>query len=116
MISIPVPDTLEAVTLLVIGFQLSRSFSKKLDQSVQSTSTFKAQSPVIKWFIKSLLDFTHHYWVGLLIMVYGPASTYWFGLGLFLDDLPDLPRRFRAMFSVPFDLTEPAQPPQETPP
>jgi hypothetical protein len=112
MISIPVPDTLEAVTLLIIGFQLSRSFSKKLDQSIQSTPTFKAQSPVIKWFIKSLLDFTHHYWVGLLIMAYRP-DFYWFGLGLFLDDLPDLPRRFRAMFSIPVDLTEPAQPPQE---
>ncbi len=44
------------------------------------------------------LDVAHHWWIGALIMVYiAVPELFWFGAGLFVDDLPDVPRRVKEL-------------------
>ncbi len=106
------------VTWLLVGFMFSRAFAKNLDHSVQETAAFKAQGKFIQTLIKNLLNFLHHFWIGLLLIVYAPplASPLrfspdviaFFGLGLFLDDLPDIPQRFRRYFQTLFSSAQAA--------
>ncbi len=108
MLEIPVPSTLLQITWLLIGFTFARAFGKNLDQSVKASVFFHNQGCVVQWVLAGLLNWLHHFWVGLLLMVYaGPAAAvfpvnsealYFFGLGMFIDDLPDIPRRFRKYF------------------
>jgi len=95
-------NTLE-FTWLCIGFMFGRAFGKQFDQTVQRTEWFKKRSRFGKWLVKACLNFLHHFWIGLLLMSYAhttpwPVETYYFGLGLFLDDLPDVPSRLRRYF------------------
>jgi len=102
----PTPENLVEATWLIIGFLAGRCFGKQFDHMVQQTSWYKKQGMLAKWFIKALLNFTHHFWIGLLLMCYADrlpflsTEIYWFGYGLFLDDLPDIPSRFRKYFRV----------------
>ena len=99
---------LEAIFWTALGFTFSRAFGKKLDQGVQSSSWFKARRAWVQGLLKRLLDFLHHWWMGLLLWFYAPyivlptgfdSPLHYFGLGWFIDDLPDVPSRFRAFFS-----------------
>lgn len=112
-ISIPTPQTLEQATWFVIGFLFARAFGKKLDYELQDTEWFKKQHGLVQWIIKRSLDFLHHFWIGLLIVLYAeqlvgfigladPAPLIWFAYGLILDDLPDIPARFQAYFKYFF--------------
>lgn len=102
MITLPTPENLVQITWLFIGFMFGRAFGKQLDQEVQNSQWFKNRHPLCQWIIKRCLDFLHHFWIGLLIMIYvcDPCistidnEAYWFGYGLFLDDVPDIPKRF----------------------
>jgi len=107
------PQTLLGATWLVVGFLFGKSFGKQLDQKIQNKEWFKNQSGTVQWFAKTLMDFLHHFWIGLLLMLYAPQiaslhslmdyqAVYWFGVGLFLDDLPDVPSRFRKYFDYLF--------------
>lgn len=99
MITIPTPATLLAITWSIIGFMLARAF-KNIDHTIQETTGYKDLDPITQKFVAMLLDFLHHFWIGLLLMVYYPNTPeiYWFGYGLFIDDLPDLPARFKKYF------------------
>ncbi len=107
-LELPVPSTLLQVTWLLVGFMFSRAFAKNLDHAVQETDQFKAQGKFAQTLIKNLLNFLHHFWIGLLLIVYSaqiasplhfsPDVIAFFGLGLFLDDLPDIPQWFRKYF------------------
>lgn len=108
------PTTLHALTWTTIGFMFGRSFGKRLDQTIKKTEWFKQRSELVKRLIGNALDFMHHFWMGMLLMLYSaqfasaiaalgiqtvPDTYYWFGVGLFLDDLPDLPERLKKYFN-----------------
>jgi hypothetical protein len=111
-LSLPVPGTLLQVTWLIIGFMFGRAFAKYLDRTIQAADEFKCQNKLTQTLVKNALNFLHHFWMGLLLIVYASqiASPLrieadvvaFFGLGLFLDDLPDVPRRFRKYFASLF--------------
>ena len=104
MIQIPAPETLLQITWTIIGFMLARAF-KNLDHTIKETIQFEKLDPISQFLLGATLDFFHHFWIGLLMMVYsyGSQPVYWFGYGLFLDDLPDLPTRFRKYFDYLFN-------------
>jgi hypothetical protein len=102
MLAVPVPDTFEAAVWLGIGLLFARAFGKRLDQDIQASPWFKQLRPWEKWILKHSLDFLHHWWIGALIMLYIPIPiAYWFGAGIFLDDLPDIPKRVKGYFKFP---------------
>lgn len=106
---IPTPDSFASWLWLTLGIAFGRAFGKQLDQEIQQTPWFKKLKPWEKWIVKRLLDFLHHWWIGALLMLYcaDPIEVwlmpgtfinvlkelYWFGAGLLLDDMPDIPRR-----------------------
>ena len=102
-----VPTSFEALVWWGIGGGLARSFGKQLDQDIQEGAWFAEQSPWVQNLVKRLLNFLHHWWGGALIMLYGPTylpqwpvQVYWFGAGIFVDDLPDLYVRVKEMKAV----------------
>ena len=99
-LSVPIPGTFEAAVWFALGIQFGRSFGKKLDQEVQAQAWFKAWPAWAQAAGKRILDFTHHWWVGALIMLYAPGFWYWFGAGLLIDDLPDVPARFKKLLNI----------------
>lgn len=92
-IALPFPTTLEHVIWMGIGLAFGRGFGKQLDQEIQATDWFKAQHPMLQMFLKRILDTLHHWWMGGLLMVYWTGPIYWFGFGLLIDDIPDVPPR-----------------------
>ena len=100
VIQIPAPETLLQITWAIIGFMLARSF-KNLDYTIKDATLYTTMDPVSQFIVGGILDFFHHFWIGMLLMVYCNASqeVYWFGYGLFIDDLPDIPARFRKYFA-----------------
>jgi len=96
MITLPIPQTFFELVWLGIGICFGRSFGKRLDYRTQRTEWYRKRGDFSKWLVKSLLDFLHHWWIGALLMLYAPRpELFWFGYGLFLDDLPDIPQRLR---------------------
>lgn len=92
-IVVPTPASLLEWTWFLIGLTLGRAF-KGCDYQLQQTEWFKKQGKFTQWTIKRLLDFLHHFWIGLLLVVYAPyPELIWLGWALFVDDLPDVPRR-----------------------
>jgi hypothetical protein len=113
-ITIPVPTTLEEALWFGIGLVFGRSFGKKTDYNIKQSEWFKNLKDWQKEVVSKSLDFLHHWWMGLYLVVYGVTApqalisifpmlsrvaTYWFGWGLFVDDLPDLPDRIRDLFN-----------------
>ncbi len=104
-IIIPTPTTLLGVVWFLLGIQFGRSFGKKLDQDIQAGEWFKALDQWQQWILKRALDFFHHWWIGALMVLYLPQyqEVVWFGWGLIVDDLPDIPRRYGITFSGLFN-------------
>ena len=88
------------MTWTIIGFMFGRSFGKQLDHTIMDDPFIKSLRPVWQWLIGAILNFLHHFWIGLLLMVYYPNTLlYWIGFGLFIDDIPDIPKPFVKWFS-----------------
>jgi hypothetical protein len=74
-----------------------------LTEALAKTSTKSSEKPTgtkhstwQQWFVIRVLDVTHHWWMGALLMMYiVTPEIFWFGAGLFVDDLPDVPRRLK---------------------
>jgi len=99
-VNVPVPSNLLEVTWFLIGFTFARAF-KRFDYDLQESTWFKTRGGLTRWILRRLMDFFHHFWVGLLLMCYAwRPEVYWFGAGIFVDDLPDLPRRLKKLFFV----------------
>lgn len=106
--AIPLPETPLQITWTIIGFVFSRAFGKQLDRDIQNGEWFKGLSKPWQNFVKRLLDATHHFWMGMLLMVYAgklsgwfsldPQIFFWVGWGFFVDDWPDMPARFVKYF------------------
>lgn len=97
----PIPTTNIQIFWTLLGANFGRSFGKKLDQGIQASEWFKSLDPLSKNFVKRVLDFTHHWWIGGLLWLYADAiavgrlSGYvteimFFGYGLLIDDLRDI--------------------------
>ena len=103
MIELPIPTTFLQWVWLGIGLTFGRAFGKELDQDVQGCDWFKALKPWQQWIVKRLLDFLHHWYIGALLMLYGWSlcfaheEIYWFGYGLLLDDIVDVPSRLKKL-------------------
>jgi hypothetical protein len=97
-LNIPVPVTFVEWLWFAMGVNFGRGFGKQLDQTIQSTDWFKRRGRFVQWFVRRVLDVTHHWWIGGLLMAYsGSVELFWFGAGLFVDDLPDIPRRAKEL-------------------
>jgi hypothetical protein len=106
-IPIPAPTTLIEITWFLIGITFARGFGKKFDLTIKATAWYKSLSPIPKWLIESLLNSTHHFWIGLLLMIYiTRPEIYWLGAGIAVDDIPDIPRRFQGYFKNLTDLVQ----------
>jgi len=96
-IAIPTPTTFFQFTWVGIGIIGARCLGKNGDYKIQQSAWFKRRSILMQYGIKAFLNFMHHWWIGALMMLYMDKypEMYWFGYGLFLDDLPDIPERLR---------------------
>ena len=93
--TIPSPETLLQFTWFLMGVTFGRGFGKELDQTIQKSDWFKKQVLWKQEVIRRVLDVTHHFWIGLLLVNYFTLDeVVWFGWGLVVDDLPDIPARF----------------------
>lgn len=104
---IPWPSNEKDFLWFALGIQFGRSFGKKLDHEIQQGEWFNKQKPWAQGTIKRALDFTHHWWVGYILWCYATTiaawlgqpqlinEILWFGVGLLVDDLPDLYKRIR---------------------
>ena len=108
-IVVPIPSTFEQAVWLAMGVTFGRAFGKKLDWDVINGDWFKSLSPLMQNIVARILDCTHHWWIGALLMLYSPAMfgviLYWFGAGLLLDDLPDVPPRFNKIATSYLDTS-----------
>lgn len=105
IIKIPWPSNEKDFLWFAIGLQFGRSFGKKLDHGIQQGMWFNDLKPWQQDIVKRILDFTHHWWMGYILWCYAamiathfgcPQLTneiLWFGIGLLVDDLPDLYNR-----------------------
>ena len=101
LLDIPVPTVNLEIVWLLIGMSFARSFGKKLDWSIQQSTFFNDRGSIGKWILGRIMDFTHHWWMGAIMWLYAPLivktffwptllqEVYWFGVGIFIDDLRD---------------------------
>jgi len=89
------------IVWLGIGLTFGRCFGKKLDHEIKQSGWFMGLEGWQQSLLGRLLDFLHHWWIGGLLMVFfGDVEVvYWFGYGLLLDDVPDIPARLRSYLS-----------------
>lgn len=90
---LPVPDNLFDLTWTLIGIQLGATFGKinqkgmGIDEYIKDHGKFKGWT---RFVVERVLHFLHHYWLGLLLIIYYPQhqtpELMWLGLGLFLED------------------------------
>jgi hypothetical protein len=86
------PVSLFEICWALIGFQAARAFSKRLDEDIlEELEKMKGKHPRLykaRWLIERTLHFLHHYWLGMLAMVYFPRShpLFWIGYGMFIED------------------------------
>lgn len=95
---LPVPKTLFEFTFTLIGWQLGSAMSKidkvGLDEAILKNLKWKG---LAKWLLERMLHFFHHYWIGLLLLVFTvpnnwpdplwmQGALYWFGYGLTVED------------------------------
>jgi hypothetical protein len=89
---LPIPVTLFEICWSVIGFQLARAFGKRLDEDIlKQLEELKEKHPRLykaRWFIERLLHFIHHWWIGLLLILYTPRTCplFWIGYGFAIED------------------------------
>ena len=89
---LPLPQTLFEVTWTIIGIQFGYVFGKLNGNGGGVDQDIEKGCSRFSWFwqrcLKRALNFLHHYWIGLLLIVYniGVPELKWLGLGLFLED------------------------------
>ena len=131
---IPTPDTNIEFFWALLGVQFGRSFGKRLDQNIQGSKWFKdigkknyygIPGYTVQWFIRTILDVTHHWWFGGILWLYPtqildflgwPASwavaVSFFGIGLMFDDLRDIENLKRRYLNNHNNNEEPEPEPQ----
>ena len=88
---IPAPETLLQFTWLAIGITFGRAF-KGFDEEIQDQPWFKNLVWWQRKLVEIILDITHHWWIGMLMVLYVPyEEAVWLGWGLVADDIIDIP-------------------------
>jgi len=93
---LPIPKTLFDFTWALIGWEFGKAFSQ-FDEELISKTPQKYRRILYR-----ILHFIHHYWIGLLMVVYAQAfltdptavtgwnglyrAILWFGYGLVMED------------------------------
>ena len=99
-ITIPIPANFLTWLWFAMGINFGRSFGKKMDLTIQNSNWYKKRKPWQQWLVARSLDCLHHWWMGGLLMIYFvQPEIYWFGVGLLVDDLPDIPRRAKELLA-----------------
>lgn len=112
-IPFPIPTTLITIIWMGIGITLAREIGKNLDHEIQETDWYKSRSLIWKLILGRIMDATHHWYIGALIMLAYPhdmilyigtmpVALYWFGLGVLIDDAPDIPPRIQKLLQYWF--------------
>jgi hypothetical protein len=89
---LPVPTSLFEFTWAAIGLLAARSFSKRLDEEIlEEMEKMKEKHPRLykgRRFMERLLHFIHHWWIGLLLILYTPRTCplFWIGYGFVIED------------------------------
>ena len=111
VIELPWPTTIFQAAWFFTGLMLSLTISKKLDFEIMKMPEVLNLRRPWQILLGAILNFLHWFIVGLMIMAYSPETTgrFWFGLGLTVADIPDIPPRFLKIFSY-------LLPPEEEPP
>ena len=101
MFELPFPVSFAQIIWLGVGLTFGRAFGKQLDRQIQGSAWFLGLAPLWQNILRRLLDFLHHWWIGALLMLYFCEfeAVYWFGYGLLLDDIPDVPARLKDQLS-----------------
>jgi len=103
-----IPDDLLLVSLgFGVGYYLSRG-GKSFDHDVQRSRWFKNLGGPYRWLVRRLLDVTHHFEYGLIVMYLANQYlsggvhdfVYSFGFAMVLDDINDIPPRMRRYWKV----------------
>jgi len=110
MVGTLLPLISKEFALEVLGFSLGLLFGnafKDVDHQVQQTPWFKSLTPFQQWILQRILDAMHHFQYGLVLIVLAECFlqgsllyilVYAMGVGLVVDDLPDIPARYRDFF------------------
>jgi len=90
--ALPVPKTLFEGTWVVIGWMAATAFGKSLDEDIMSKINASKNRFVRNCgpFIARLLHFTHHFWIGMLGVVYFGVTPIAQSIGLPIS-IPQLP-------------------------
>lgn len=134
-IDIPLPYPLDFWALMAIagGMTFGRAFGKRIDCEIQQTEWFKKQGFWVQQVVTRLLDCLHHWWIGVIIMyavavqsnfvittLKVPESLlppiFYFGFGLFLDDIRDVQHILKDRLGLLQPEEEETTPPTTTPP
>lgn len=88
---LPVPQTLFELTWVLIGMQLGKSMGTINQSGMGVDEYITAHGKLRGWgkfVVDRVLHFVHHYWLGLLLIIYDLPllELQWLGLGLFLED------------------------------
>jgi TRAP-type mannitol/chloroaromatic compound transport system permease small subunit len=66
----------------------------RIDWIVKQDPWYLNLSTTRRAIIDMILNMMHHWWMGLLLVLYTPwVETQWFGWGLASNDIPDIPTR-----------------------
>lgn len=102
------PDLSWRMYFILLGVVFGAGFGKKLDQGIMNSEWYNELKEKPRWsipgeaiqnIVKRVLDITHHWWIGWGMMIlFGryhrlPEEAWYFGLGLLIDDLKDIPFR-----------------------
>lgn len=96
------PIASRAAFFLFLGIAFAEGFGKKLDYDIQQGGWFEKRKKWEKNIIKRTLNVTHHWWIGWGLMIIAielngtlvPPDLWYFGLGLLIDDIKDIPYRY----------------------
>jgi hypothetical protein len=94
-----------------VGITFGRAFGKNLDRDIKASEWFQRRHPFWRNLVARLLDCLHHWYIGALLMAYASLiaawlrwpslhqEIFWFGAGLLIDDMPDIPPRIRRFYN-----------------
>jgi len=93
---LPVPKSLFDFSWAIIGWQLGKAFGGFDEEFLESVPSLYKRA------VYRVLHFIHHYWIGLLLIIYCGSliydwkavfgaqgalrAAYWLGYGLFVED------------------------------
>jgi len=98
---------------VILGFATGIAMGnagKNFDYEFQQSEWFQGKSKFHQYIVKIILNSTHHFQYGLILMLYAlkyleqGTIIFWvlysLGFGLVVTDIKDIPQRFRKFFTL----------------